>query len=238
MIKMANRFGLISVASKFIREKQLHQLLADYFPALEALGAEQWHRDAIGNRAQLVFFVPTGGIEQEILHLWEKRRQTVKQEPIFLLTHSGNNALPVAMEVLARLQQDGEKGAGVFYISNIKICYKAATMMKLQKLGFPQVMDSHVLLREETSDKAPRRQIVQKDHTIVLLMGDNLNDFDNIFRKKGIVDSLPLWTFQKKSLERNSLYFPTRCMGTGKGPFTTATGNSVLKRKVSQEKRA
>jgi L-fucose isomerase-like protein len=115
MMNMASRFGLIPVASKFISEKQLQQLLTDYVPALEVLGAEQWHRDAIENRAPLVFFVATGGTEQEILHLLEKRKQTVKQEPVFLLTHPGNNALPAAMEVLARLQQDGERGRILFF---------------------------------------------------------------------------------------------------------------------------
>jgi len=57
-------------------------------------------------------------------------------------------------------------------------------MKNLKALGFPQVTDDRMLLRENTSDKEPRREIVRKEHRIVLLMGDNLNDFDNIFRKK------------------------------------------------------
>jgi len=79
-----------------------------------------------------------------------------------------------------------EKGADVFYITNRKIRFKDATIKNLKALGFPQVLDDHLLMREKSSNKEPRRQIVQKDHRIVLLMGDNLNDFDNIFSKKGI----------------------------------------------------
>ena len=79
-----------------------------------------------------------------------------------------------------------EKGADVFYITNRKIRFKDATIKNLKAFGFPQVLDDHLLMREKSSDKEPRRQIVRKDHRIVLLMGDNLNDFDNIFSKKGI----------------------------------------------------
>jgi 5'-nucleotidase (lipoprotein e(P4) family) len=79
-----------------------------------------------------------------------------------------------------------EKGADVFYITNRKIRFKEATIKNMKALGFPQLLDDHLLMREKSSDKEARRQIVRKNHRIVLLMGDNLNDFDSIFRKKGI----------------------------------------------------
>lgn len=109
------------------------------------------------------------------------------------------------------------KGANVFYISNIKVRYKEVTMMKLQNLGFPQVMDSHVLLREKTSDKAPRRQIVQKDHTIVLLMGDNLNDFDNIFRNKGVADRSAAVDRSKEKFGTKFIVLPNPMYGDWEG---------------------
>lgn len=92
-------------------------------------------------------------------------------------------AIPGAVEFLNYVV---DKGGDVFYISNRKIAFKDATMANLKASGFPQVLDDHLLLREKTSDKEPRRQTVQKDHRIVLLMGDNLNDFDNMFSDKGI----------------------------------------------------
>lgn len=76
------------------------------------------------------------------------------------------------------------KGGDVFYISNTKIKHKDRIMKTLKALEFPQV--NHVLLRETTSDKGPRREMVRKDHKLVLLIGDNLNDFDSLFRKKGL----------------------------------------------------
>ena len=109
------------------------------------------------------------------------------------------------------------KGVDVFYISNIKIRYKEVTMMKLQTLGFPQVMDAHVLLRVETSDKAPRRQIVQKGHTIVLLMGDNLNDFDSIFRKKGVADRPAAVDLSKEKFGTKFIVLPNPMYGDWEG---------------------
>ncbi|WP_129409588.1 5'-nucleotidase, lipoprotein e(P4) family [Marinitoga lauensis] len=92
-------------------------------------------------------------------------------------------ALPGAVEFLNYVV---EKGADVYYISNRKVAVKEGTMKNLKALGFPQVTDDHVLLRTDTSDKEPRRKMVEKDHRIVLLMGDNLNDFTSVFRHKGL----------------------------------------------------
>ena len=94
-------------------------------------------------------------------------------------------ALPGAVDFLKYVVS---KGGDVFYISNRKMKYKEGTMKNLKALGFPQVTDDHMLLREKTSDKEPRREMVRKEHRIVLMMGDNLNDFDNLFRKKSLGD--------------------------------------------------
>jgi len=94
-------------------------------------------------------------------------------------------ALPGAVDFLKYVVS---KGGDVFYLSNRKVKYKEGTMKNLKALGFPQVTDDRMLLREKTSNKEPRREMVRKEHRIVLLMGDNLNDFDNIFRKKSLDD--------------------------------------------------
>ena len=94
-------------------------------------------------------------------------------------------ALPGTVEFLKYVVS---KGGDVFYLSNRKVKYKEGTMKNLKALGFPQVTDDRMLLREKTSDKEPRREIVRKEHRVVLLLGDNLNDFDNIFRKKNLDD--------------------------------------------------
>ena len=109
MNKTPNPFGYIPMAADLLKQ-ELGNLIADYIPALEKHGGQQWDVKTISNPAPLFFFVVTGGTEQKILRLREKRKMVAPKEPVFLLAHPGNNSLPAALEVLARLRQDGEKG--------------------------------------------------------------------------------------------------------------------------------
>lgn len=73
------------------------------------------------------------------------------------------------------------KGVEVFYISNRNEQNRAGTLRNLKALGFPQADDAHLLLRTTTSDKTERRAKVLEQYNIVMLLGDNLGDFDHIF---------------------------------------------------------
>ena len=77
-----------------------------------------------------------------------------------------------------------EKGVEIFYITNRKMVGYEGTEKNLKALGFPDVDKKHLLLRTKSSDKQARRDIVAKDYAIAFLMGDNLNDFLSVFRKK------------------------------------------------------
>ena len=96
-------------------------------------------------------------------------------------------AMPGAV---AFLNYVSSKGGSVFYLSNRKVKEKESTMKNLIDVGFPQVKDDHMLLREKTLDKEPGRMLVHRNHQIVLMIGDNLNDFDNIFMGKSVDDRL------------------------------------------------
>jgi 5'-nucleotidase (lipoprotein e(P4) family) len=81
-----------------------------------------------------------------------------------------------------------KSGGDVFYLSNRKAQPEKkydltqVTMNNLKALGFPQVDKDHMLLRTGTSKKQPRRDIItEKGYRIVLLLGDNLNDFSSVF---------------------------------------------------------
>ncbi len=90
--------------------------------------------------------------------------------------------LPGAIEFLNYVVS---KGGDVFYISNRNIDVKEGTAKNLKKAGFPQV-DEHLILATDTSNKEPRRHAVEKTHRIVILMGDNLNDFAEVFYKASV----------------------------------------------------
>lgn len=75
-----------------------------------------------------------------------------------------------------------EAGVEVFYISNRHEVNRAGTLANLSRYGFPQADDAHLLLRSpETSDKTARRDQVLERYDIVMLLGDNLGDFDHTF---------------------------------------------------------
>ncbi len=82
------------------------------------------------------------------------------------------------------LKHAAARGVEVFYISNRRVEEHAGTLANLRAKGFPHADDAHLLLRTTESSKAKRRAAVGATHEIVLLMGDNLNDFTEAFDGK------------------------------------------------------
>jgi 5'-nucleotidase (lipoprotein e(P4) family) len=96
-------------------------------------------------------------------------------------------AVPGAVDFLNYVSR---RGVRVFYITNRREGEKAGTMTNLRKLGFPDVSEKTVLIRERgaTASKESRRQQIRSRYRIVLLVGDNLNDFSDQFAAKSISD--------------------------------------------------
>lgn len=94
-------------------------------------------------------------------------------------------AIPGAVEFL---NYAVSKGVKIFYISNRDEVQKAATIDNLKKAGFNDVSADNVLLRTAESSKDPRRAVASSKHRIVMLIGDNLDDFTSAFERKSIAD--------------------------------------------------
>lgn len=112
-------------------------------------------------------------------------------------------AIPGAVEFL---RYAASRGVRVFYITNRKDVEREATAANLKKLGFPDVSDRTLLVRTDpkSSSKEARRLSVSAQFRIVLLMGDNLNDFAEVFdQSKTVADRLA-------AVERNKTQFGTR----------------------------
>jgi len=112
--KLSKRFGYIPVAT-ILQKKELTRLIVDYVMAFKKHGGYRWDAEMISNPAPFFYFVVTGGTEQKVLQLREKRKKIAPKEPVFLIAHPGNNSLPAALEVLARLQQENVTGR-IFYL--------------------------------------------------------------------------------------------------------------------------
>lgn len=97
--------------------------------------------------------------------LWEGWVSEAQAEPV-----------PGAKEFVAFLK---DQGVEVFYVTNRKL--KEPTLENIRAALDPDVADNHVLCkyekREWGSDKTSRRALIAKTYRILLLVGDDYNDF-------------------------------------------------------------
>lgn len=112
------KFGYITaVTGQLTKEEILNHEIGNYFTALGEIGGERLNADQINNTNPLFYFLASGGTENTILQIRANRSITKPDEPVYLIAHPGNNSLPACLEVLARLQQDGNPGR-IFYLKN------------------------------------------------------------------------------------------------------------------------
>ncbi len=86
---------------------------------------------------------------------------------------------------LAFLKFAASKNVETFYVTNRDEADRVGTLKNLQKFGFPYADEAHLILKTTTSDKEPRRQKIAEKYNILLLCGDNLSDFSNVFYREG-----------------------------------------------------
>jgi len=109
------RFGFVPVASVLVDgAEQLEPIIGSVADALREVGGQMISADDIAVDLPVFYLVATGGTENLILELTALRSISVQDEPVLLLAHPGNNSLPAALEVLARLQQDGVPGRIIY----------------------------------------------------------------------------------------------------------------------------
>src|ERR1700738_3883796 len=112
-------------------------------------------------------------------------------------------AIPGSLEFL---RYAASRGVRVFYITNRNDLQKQGTATNLKKLGFPNVNDQTLLVQTDPNNlsKESRRQGVGAKYRIVLLMGDDLNDFASVFENSKTVES------RVEAADRNKNLFGSR----------------------------
>jgi len=100
---------------------------------------------------------------------------------------SAATAVPGAVEFLQAAKQ---RGVTIFYISNRDTGDVQSTLINLKKLELPDADTAHMLFLSNTSSKETRRQTVMNGYEVIMLMGDNLNDFMQLFENKNIADRI------------------------------------------------
>lgn len=106
------------------------------------------------------------------------------------------------------------KGVKIFYISNRDEVQKQATIDNLKSVGFTDISAENVLLRTEGSGKEPRRKQVSDKYRIVLLIGDNLDDFADVFERKSVADRSAAVDNMKDIWGKRFIVLPNAMYGT------------------------
>ncbi|HMM80662.1 MAG TPA: 5'-nucleotidase, lipoprotein e(P4) family [Pyrinomonadaceae bacterium] len=120
-------------------------------------------------------------------------------------------AIPGSVEFLNYAHSRGVK---IFYVSNRDEVQKQATMDNLKKVGFEEITDANVLLRQKESSKDARRDVIRKTYRIVMQVGDNLDDFSSTFEKKSVEDRFAAVDAAKEHFGKDYIALPNAMYGT------------------------
>jgi len=82
-------------------------------------------------------------------------------------------------------------GVSVVYISNRNERFREQTTAVLKRLELPLPSKDFLKLSTTTSNKTTRREEVDSKFFVLLLIGDNLRDFDDEFRARELKDKTP-----------------------------------------------
>lgn len=135
-------------------------------------------------------------------------------------------ACPGALDFLTYA---ASRGCAVYYITNRDADEKGATIANLARLGFPMADSAHVRTMEGTSDKTVRRDDVRRAHRVVLLVGDQLTDFEQVLKDRSVDLGLPAMYGMSAPLAKDFILLPNATYGYWRDGIT-GKGTAVEKR--------
>jgi len=127
------------------------------------------------------------------------------------LSKSDATAVPGAVEFFKEAKR---KGAAIFYISNRDSSALQTTLANLIKLGLPDADLAHIMLQgKSSSSKEARRQMVEANYKVIMLLGDNLIDFMNIFEKGSVDERFAKTDLEKEEWGKRFIVLPNSIYG-------------------------
>jgi 5'-nucleotidase (lipoprotein e(P4) family) len=154
--------------------------------------------------------------------------------------------LPGALEFAKYAES---KKVEIFYITNRDDNERASTIKNLASAGFPFADEVHLLTKSDlsyaagnTSSKAGRRARVAENHEIILLIGDNLNDFDEKFEDRSRNNGRDSVLKYSSEFGKKFIVLPNPIYGAWEKPLynyidtlTNAQKASLMKEKLIRE---
>jgi 5'-nucleotidase (lipoprotein e(P4) family) len=134
------------------------------------------------------------------------------------------------------LKYAASKNIEIFYITNREERERISTLKNLNSFNLPNADDAHFFPKTTTSGKEIRRQTVMQNYEVILLMGDNLADFSNIFDKKTEAERRNNVDLSANEFGKKFIVFPNANYGDWESSlykfnykFTQSQKDSVLK---------
>ncbi len=113
----------------------------------------------------------------------------------------------------AFLKYAASKGVTIFYITNREEKERMNTIKNLRSFNLPNADDAHFLPKQKVSGKEARRLSVFSTHEIMMLLGDNLEDFSILFEKKSTEERLRNTSFSATDFGNRFIIFPNPVYG-------------------------
>ncbi len=116
-------------------------------------------------------------------------------------------ASPGALEFLEFCVANGVE---IFYVTNRDQGDSTVDLAldNLNAVGFPSVDRAHLRVLRETSNKEQVQQQIREDHEVVVLLGDNLNDFARRYYSTDLEQRLSLMEEDRERYGRDYILFP------------------------------
>ncbi|WP_455918002.1 5'-nucleotidase, lipoprotein e(P4) family [Pseudomonas cerasi] len=120
---------------------------------------------------------------------------------------NGPVATPGAVDFLGYAQS---KGVEVFYVTSRDQGEKTFeyALANLRKNNLPFADEKHLTVYRESSNKEPRQTEIAKDYDVVVMLGDNLNDFKRKYYVADVKQRNSLMTEDKEQFGRKFIIFP------------------------------
>ena len=113
----------------------------------------------------------------------------------------------------AFLKYASSKGVKIFYLTNRAESERKGTLANLVQMDFPDAVTEQLILKGAVSSKEPRRQAISNSYEIVMLMGDNLADFSDLFDKKTSDERLQNTSVSAAEFGRKFIVLPNPVYG-------------------------
>jgi len=146
------------------------------------------------------------------------------------------SATPGALEFL---QFCAANSVEVFYVSNRDQGENtdAYALAQLEKLGFPYADPDHVTILRESSNKQAIQEEIMAEYEVILLLGDNLNDFSRRYYVTDIEQRERLMAEDRNAYGTQYILFPNptdghwiRAIYGDSEPPASAENREILKR--------